>query len=112
MKPLPPGRHEADALLPWFSCKSWWIAFLPDLGLKKKVRRWPQLRIKKSKKKKDFSGESKRESNRTRQQQRMREQQELQHMIQDIAGDNPYQAVRSPWNEGMDLSETETEDED
>ena len=42
----------------------------------------------------------------------MREQQELQHMIQDIAGDNPYQAVRSPWNEGMDLSETKTEDED
>ena len=33
----------------------------------------------------------------------MREQPELQHMIQDIAGDNPYQAVRSPWNEGMDL---------
>ena len=55
---------------------------------------------------------SKRESNRTRQQRRMREQQELQHMIQDIAGDNPYQAVRSPWNEGMDLSETKTEDED
>ena len=53
-----------------------------------------------------------RESNRTRQQQRMREQQELQHMIQDIAGDNPYQAVRSPWNEGKDLSETKTEDED
>ena len=55
---------------------------------------------------------SKRESNRTRQQQRMREQQELQHMIQDIAGGNSYQAVRSPWNEGMDFSETETEDED
>ena len=55
---------------------------------------------------------SKRENNRTRQQQRMREQPELQHMIQDIAGDNPYQAVRSPWNEGMDLSETKTEDED
>ena len=44
---------------------------------------------------------SKRENNRTRQQQRMREQPELQHMIQDIAGDNPYQAVRSPWNESL-----------
>ena len=32
----------------------------------------------------------------------MREQPELQHMSQDIAGDNPYQAGRSPWNEGMD----------
>ena len=32
----------------------------------------------------------------------MREQPELQHMSQDIAGNNPYQVVRSPWNEGMD----------
>ena len=31
----------------------------------------------------------------------MREQPELQHMSQDIAGDNPYQAVRSPWNESL-----------
>ena len=41
-----------------------------------------------------------------------RSQEELQHMINDIAGSNSYRAVRSPWDEGMDLSETETEDED
>ena len=41
-----------------------------------------------------------------------RSPEELQHMIQDIAGGNSYQAVRSPWDEGMDFSETETEDED
>ena len=59
---------------------------------------------------------SKRENNRTRQQQRMREQPELQHMIQDIAGDNPYQAVRSPWNESLwddaGTSEPESENEE
>ena len=37
---------------------------------------------------------------------------ELQHMINDIEGSNSYRAVRSPWDEGMDFSETETEDED
>ena len=37
---------------------------------------------------------------------------DLQHMIKDIAGGKSYQAVRSPWDEGMDFSETETEDED
>ena len=36
---------------------------------------------------------------------------ELQHMINDIAGDNPYQAVQSPWDEGMDFSEPDTDDE-
>jgi len=41
-----------------------------------------------------------------------RSPEELQHMIKDIAGGNSYQAVRSLWDEGMDFSETETEDED
>ena len=40
-----------------------------------------------------------------------RSQEELQHMIKDIAGGKSYQAVRSPWDEGMDFSEKETEDE-
>ena len=40
-----------------------------------------------------------------------RSPEELQHMIKDIAGGKSYQAVRSPWDEGMDFSETETEDE-
>ena len=42
----------------------------------------------------------------------VRSPEELQHMIKDIAGGNSYQAVQSPWDEGMDFSETETEDED
>ena len=41
-----------------------------------------------------------------------RSPEELQHMIKDIAGGNSYRAVRSLWDEGMDFSETETEDED
>ena len=41
-----------------------------------------------------------------------RSPEELQHMIKDIAGGKTNQAVRSPWDEGMDFSETETEDED
>ena len=37
---------------------------------------------------------------------------ELQHMINDIVGVNSYQATQNPWNEGMDSSEPETEDDD
>ena len=37
-------------------------------------------------------------------------------MIQDIAGDNPYQAVRSPWNESLwddaGTAEPESENEE
>ena len=37
---------------------------------------------------------------------------ELQHMINDIVGDNSYRAMQNPWDEGMDFSEPETEDDD
>ena len=36
----------------------------------------------------------------------------LQHMIKHIAGGNSYRALQSHWDEGMDFSETETDDED
>ena len=36
----------------------------------------------------------------------------LQHMINDIVGDNSYRAMQNPWDEGMDFSEPETEDDD
>ena len=41
-----------------------------------------------------------------------RSPEEPQHMVNDIAGGNSYRAVRNPWDEGMDFSETEAEDED
>ena len=37
---------------------------------------------------------------------------ELRHMINDIVGVNSYQATQNLWNEGMDSSEPETEDDD
>ena len=37
---------------------------------------------------------------------------ELQHMIYDIVDDNSYHAMQNPWDEGMDFSESETEDDD
>ena len=41
-----------------------------------------------------------------------RSPEKLQHMIKDIGGGNSYQVVRSPWDEEMDFTETETENED
>jgi len=37
---------------------------------------------------------------------------ELQHMIHDIVGDNSHHAMQNPWDQGTDLSEPETEDDD
>ena len=37
---------------------------------------------------------------------------ELQRMINDIVGVNAYHAMQNPWDEGMDSSEPETEDDD
>ena len=35
----------------------------------------------------------------------------LQHMINDFVGDNSYRAMQNSWDEGMDCSEAETEDD-
>ena len=35
----------------------------------------------------------------------------LQHMINDFVGDNSYSAMQNSWDEGMDCSGAETEDD-